>query len=160
MDIQHRSVVLLVKDLPAARRFYEEVMGLKVSMDLGVNIEFAPGTFALWQWEYARKVIFRPPYGDRQAQHNYHAEVYFETAQIEEAARRLESAGVVWIHRVEEMPWAQRTLRFYDPDGNIIEVGEPMDAAVLRLLAAGLSLEAVAQRTSMPLEVIQKIAAA
>ncbi len=160
MDIQHRSVVLLVKDLAAARRFYEEVMGLKVSMDLGVNIEFAPGTFALWQWDYAKKVIFQPPYADRQARHNYHTEVYFETAQLEEAAQRLNAAGVTWIHQPVEMPWAQRSMRFYDPEGNIVEVGEPMDAAVLRLLAEGLTPEEVARRTSMPLEFIQHIAAA
>lgn len=43
-------------------------------------------------------------------------------------------------------------MRFYDPDGHIIEVGETMPSVVRRFLAQGLTLEEVAQRMDVPLE--------
>jgi len=57
-----------------------------------------------------------------------------------------------------EQPWGQRGVRVYDPDGHIVEVGEPMWVVVQRFLAQGMSAAAVAERTSMPLAVVEQIA--
>ena len=46
----------------------------------------------------------------------------------------------------------------YDPDGHLVELGEPMSAVIARLLGKGLSAEAVAERTAMLLDVVQQIA--
>ena len=37
-------------------------------------------------------------------------------------------------------------IRFYDPDGHIIEVGENMAMVVRRFLAAGMTMEEVSVR--------------
>lgn len=29
------------------------------------------------------------------------------------------------IHPIERQAWGQKVFRFYDPDGHIVEVGEP-----------------------------------
>ena len=49
-------------------------------------------------------------------------------------------------------------IRVYDPDGHIVEVGEPMWVVIQRFLAQGMSAAAVAERTSMPLAVVEQIA--
>jgi hypothetical protein len=65
---------------------------------------------------------------------------------------------VAVVHPLREQPWGQRVLRVYDPDGHIVEVGEPMPAVIMRFLAEGLSPEAIAQRTAMPLDIVQQVA--
>jgi hypothetical protein len=59
---------------------------------------------------------------------------------------------------LREQPWGQRVFRVYDPDGHIVEIGEPMPVVIQRFLAQGMSAEEAAERTSMPLEIVQKIA--
>jgi hypothetical protein len=56
-----------------------------------------------------------------------------------------------------EHPWGQRGFRIYDPDGHIVEFGEPMSETVLRLHEAGLSLDEVAAKSLMPLEFIKMV---
>jgi uncharacterized membrane protein (UPF0127 family) len=33
---------------------------------------------------------------------------------------------VKFIHELREQPWKQKIIRIYDPDNNILEIGEPM----------------------------------
>ena len=56
------------------------------------------------------------------------------------------------VHPIREHSWGQRALRLYDPDGHVIEVGEPMSAVVRRFLSQGLTLEETARRMDVPLE--------
>lgn len=48
-------------------------------------------------------------------------------------------------------------MRFYDPDGYIIEVGEPLELVVKRFAQQGLSIEEVSQKSSMPLEFVDMV---
>jgi hypothetical protein len=45
-------------------------------------------------------------------------------------------------------------IRFYDPDGHIIEVGESMEAVVRRFSAKGMQPEEIAARVGLPIEFI------
>ncbi len=56
------------------------------------------------------------------------------------------------------MPWGKRIFRVRDLDGHIIALEEPMPAVIARLLGEGMSAEAVAERTAMPLEIVEQIA--
>jgi hypothetical protein len=67
-------------------------------------------------------------------------------------------AGVQFVHPLREHPWGQRVFRLYDPDGHIVELGEPMPVVIQRFLVQHMSAEEIAQRTSMPLEIVQQIA--
>jgi len=158
MDIQLVSAVIFVKDIKSSRRFYEEVLGQKVLMDHGPNVGFEGG-FALWQQDHASQIIFNRTMEEPSAPCS-HAELYFETARLDDVRVRLESAGVEWIHPLIEQPWGQRVIRFYDPDGHILELGEPMPVVILRYFASGLTAEEIAQRTFMPLELVKQILAA
>lgn len=84
-------------------------------------------------------------------------ELYFESAEIREIEEKIRDFGCEFVHPVREQPWNQRVFRFYDPDGYIIEVGEPMDAVVKRLAVEGLSREEISQKSSMPLEFVAMV---
>ena len=59
---------------------------------------------------------------------NNSGELYFEESDIEGFVRKLESyyPEVRYVNRLMTHSWGQRVIRFYDPDGNLIEVGTPI----------------------------------
>jgi catechol 2,3-dioxygenase-like lactoylglutathione lyase family enzyme len=157
MDIVCRSSVIFCQDIAAARSFYVDLLGQEVAMDFGPNVGFVGG-FAIWQVDHAIQTIYgrAPESVERLGRRN--CELYFETADLEAASDRLSEAGVEFIHPPREHPWAQRAFRVYDPDGHIVELGEPMSAVIARLRGEGMSAAAVAERTGMPIEIVKQIA--
>mgnify|MGYP003564690801 CR=1 FL=1 len=155
MNIKFESAVVLVKDVAASREFYEGVLEQEVFMDFGPNVSFAGGSFAIWQVDHAHEILFGKPSGEvGQGE----LEVYFESDDVDGVVVRFEEAGVKFVHPMREQPWGQRVVRVYDPDGHIVEVGEPIPVFVARFLGQGMSVEQVAERTSVPAEVVQQIA--
>ena len=59
---------------------------------------------------------------------NNASELYFEEQDIEGFVQKLERLypEVKYVNRLMTHSWGQRVVRFYDPDGNLIEVGTPM----------------------------------
>ena len=59
---------------------------------------------------------------------NNTSELYFEESDIEAFVEKLEKyyPSVQYVNRLMMCSWGQRVVRFYDPDGNLIEVGTPM----------------------------------
>ena len=59
---------------------------------------------------------------------NNASELYFEEPDIEGFIERLEKyyPEVKYVNRLMTHSWGQKVIRFYDPDGNLIEVGTPM----------------------------------
>jgi catechol 2,3-dioxygenase-like lactoylglutathione lyase family enzyme len=152
MDIKLVSSVLFVKDIQASRHFYETVLGQKVLIDHGPNVGFEGG-FAIWQTDHAHQMIF----GALQGKGKDNSELYFETNTLDAFLDVLKDQAVKIIHPVREQPWGQRVVRFYDLDDNIIEVGEPMPAVIIRYAQQGLTVEQIAAKTSMPLEIVKQI---
>jgi catechol 2,3-dioxygenase-like lactoylglutathione lyase family enzyme len=148
------SPLIVVNDMTRSRHFYEEVLGQKVKFDFGPNVPFEGFSLHL-------KSHFQSLLGDA-AQYPvtpkaHWGELYFETDELESIQQRLEASGVEFIHPVCEQPWGQRVMRFYDPDGHIIEIGETMETVVWRFYEQGLSMEAIVQRSSMPREYIEHV---
>ena len=58
---------------------------------------------------------------------NNTTELYFEEPDIEAFARKLEEykEPIQYVNELMEHTWGQKVIRFYDPDGNLIEVGTP-----------------------------------
>jgi len=52
--------------------------------------------------------------------------------------------GLELVHPPLEHAWGQRAVRFYDPDGHIIEVGENIGAAVQRFRGRGMTISEIA----------------
>ena len=55
------------------------------------------------------------------------AELYFEEVDIEAFVEKLGKLypGIEFVNQLMTHSWGQRVVRFYDPDGNLIEVGTP-----------------------------------
>lgn len=56
-----------------------------------------------------------------------------------------------------EHGWGQRVVRFYDPDGHIIEVGEDLKMVIRRFLAAGMTMEEVSVKMDASVEDLTKL---
>ena len=52
---------------------------------------------------------------------------------IEEFAKRLENykEPIEYVNPLMTHSWGQQVIRFYDPNGNLIEVGTPMESLTL-----------------------------
>jgi len=127
-------------------------MGEEIELDLGKNIGFKGG-LAIWEGEYGRNVVFGDSSGGDYSSKRM-LEIYYETGDMEKSFEILKSAGVEFVHEVVEQPWKQLTVRFLDPDGHMIEVGERMDVCIRRLSASGRTPEQIAKETTMPVEAV------
>jgi catechol 2,3-dioxygenase-like lactoylglutathione lyase family enzyme len=138
LSINYQSAVLLVSNIQAARAFYEGLLDLQVGLDLGANVGYETG-LALWERKHAESIIHGEARPETQPQNPTRPafELYWEAKDVQTLWNRLSDAGVEAVHGVREQPWGQLVCRVYDPDHNIVEFGEPMEAD---LTDAGASL--------------------
>ena len=117
-----KNVLIVVKDIDRARRFYEELFGLELILDNDGNMILSEG-LVLQEEKYWKEFLGREIIPENNA-----GELYFEEADIEGFVHKLESyyPEVRYVNRLMTHSWGQKVIRFYDPDGNLIEVGTPM----------------------------------
>lgn len=150
--MKYQCPILVVDDLDQSRMFYEDLLGQAMIVNLGGFMYFS-GEFAIRDRRSWKAVEPR----DLMLQHArcQCAEVYFEEADFDAFVARLETyPDIEFIHGPTLMA-GRRLVRFYDPDGHIVVVGEDMAAVIERYLAQGLSFEDISARTHYPLEFIQ-----
>lgn len=147
MDIQYRSTVLFVTDIERSKAFYTQVMGCKVADDFGVNVGLVGG-LALWQAGHLQTVM--PIQCGPEPLGRNNLETYFEVEDLDTLVARIKEVNAPLVHPVVEQPWGQRAVRFRDPDGHIVEAGEPMPVVVRRMQAEGLTAEEIAGKTGIP----------
>ena len=148
--MKYCSALYAVRSIEAAKTFYQNVLNQKIILDHGANVTFEGG-FAL-QEDFSGLVGFP---AENVQWKPWNGELYFETEDIETDAARIKASGAELLHDVKEYPWGQRVLRFFDPDGNLIEVGESMRSVGLRYVDQGMSDEEVARRTMHPIELVR-----
>jgi len=156
MGIKYQGAVLFVEDIQKSRRFYEEVLGQTVVMDHGPNVAFE-GEWALWQADHAFQMVYGQERTEETPMGRQNLELYFETETLDTVRDKLHGAGVPFVHDLREQPWGQRVMRIHDPDGHVVEIGEPMPVVVLRFLQQGLTVAEVAARTSMPVDIVKQL---
>lgn len=156
MGIRFQSAVFFVRDIAASRRFYEQLLGQKVLMDHGPNVGFEGG-FALWQVDHALQIVYGRSPVSVEPLGRENAELYFEADDLDAAWSILADADVKVAHPMREQPWGQRVFRVCDPDGHIVEIGEPMPVVIHRYSAQGMTPDDISARTSMPVEIVRLI---
>ena len=88
---------------------------------------------------------------------NHAYELCFDTEDIDDFMNILNARNIPLVHPLKEYAWGQRVVRFYDPDGHMIEVGESMKKVLKRFLSQGLSYEDAAKRMGLPVDYIKEI---
>lgn len=162
MELKNGVTVLFVRDAQRTRAFYESLLGFHVVADLGgVNIVFREG-FALWQPDPGHPIPAE--YVDSEGNSRIHddtlpprVELCYETEDMDGVFAALKEYGVRFLHELREESWGQRSVRFFDPDGHLIEVGESLPLFVRRFRDQGMTPEQIAERTSVPLPMVLKL---
>jgi len=144
--------LIVVDDIEASREFYVNILDQKVKADFGQNVTFE-GDFAIHLKDHYEMLIGRNDI--KKNSRNF--ELYFEHDELDGLFERLKEMGVEFVHDVMEQPWKQKVVRFYDPDGHIIEVGESMQHLVTRLHNKGHEPEEISQITSLPIEYVNTL---
>lgn len=117
-----KNVLIVVKDIERSRQFYHDLFGLERILDNDGNMILTEG-LVLQEEKYWKEFLGREIIPENNA-----SELYFEESDIEGFIERLEKyyPDVKYINRLMTHSWGQKVIRFYDPDGNLIEVGTPM----------------------------------
>lgn len=149
--MKYVSSLITVSDIKRSRNFYENLLNQKVKFDFGENITFH-GDFAIHLRSHFMKLIDNKEI--KQGVNNF--ELYFEYDNVEGIVKLLKDNNVIFVHELREQPWRQKVVRFYDPDNNIIEVGESIEYLAFRLKNEGLSIEQISKTTGMPIDFINE----
>ena len=120
--MKYRGTLIVVKDCERALKFYQDIFGLQLLRDNDGNMELSGGLFLqeakYWEQFMQRRITSR----------SNSTELYFEEADIDAFVEKLERLypNTEYVHRLMTHSWGQRVVRFYDFDGNLIEVGTPV----------------------------------
>lgn len=147
------STLIVVSDMEKPKRFYYEVLGLKVIFDFGANVTLTGGialqakdTWLTFIQKQDSEIVFGGNV----------AELYFEEDDFDGFIQKINNITYInYIHPIVEHSWGQRVIRFYDPDKHIIEVGENMIMVVRRFLNSGLSIEETAIRMDVSVDYVK-----
>ncbi len=119
---------------------------MAVELDFGKNV-ILEGGVTLWEIDPHHIIPERLGLDAVRGGQEHRFELYFETGNIEAMHWNLGAYGIKYLHPVHEEPWGQRTLRFFDPDGHLIEIGESLETFAKRLHREKMSPEEVAEKT-------------
>lgn len=146
--------LIVVNNMEISKNFYEKVLNQKVECDFGENVSFEGG-FAIHLKSHFSDLISINKNDIIQKSNN--SELYFEEEDLDSFLQKLKGIdSIEYVHELKEQPWGQRVIRFYDPDMHIVEVGEPMESVVKRMLSEGFSIEETSKRTLMSEEFVRQ----
>jgi len=154
MKPSFHSIVLFVKDLEKSKKFYTEVLGQEVEYDFGNNVGLKNG-ISLWKIMPDHVISLSGKHKRIKATKAF--EIYFETRNLESFQEIIAKQNLNILHDLMEEPWGQRTIRFYDPDNNLIEVGETLDTFVTRMAKSGMNPEEISAKTTIPVEIVKAL---
>jgi len=157
MNLQHCTPVLFVKDAKKSRDFYQDILGMTEIMNSGdMNFVFKEG-LAIWQIMDVNIIpqkLGKDKIVDTSATSRF--EICFDTGDLDTVYNKVKEEGVKFLHEINTELWGQRTIRFYDLDGHLIEVGESMETFLRRIYEEeGKDLEATSKRTYTPVEALK-----
>lgn len=116
-----KNILLVVSDLEKSIAFYRDLFGLEVILDQDGNVIMTEGLVLqdakIWRQFLGQEIIPK----------NNACELYFEEQNIEAFVEKLDHyrESIEYVNKLMTHDWGQKVVRFYDPDGNLIEVGTP-----------------------------------
>ena len=117
-----KNILIVVKDIEKSRQFYHDLFGIDLVLDNEGNMilteQLVLQDEKIWKSFLDRDIVSK----------NNSCELYFEEQDIEAFVEKLERLypSIEYVNHLMTHSWGQRIIRFYDLDGNLIEVGTPM----------------------------------
>ena len=117
-----RNILIVVNDIEKSKKFYKDLFGLSVVLEQDGNVILTEGLVLqdakIWKDFLGKDIILQ----------NNSCELYFEEQNIEAFIEKLEKRypSIQYVSKLMTHSWGQKVVRFYDLDGNLIEVGTPM----------------------------------
>ncbi len=118
------NTIIFVKDIGKSKKFYSEILGMKIIDDYGTIVFFENRLVLHSAISILRTVFSKLKISGLKKQGRKNILIYFETDGLEEFYEKTASKVKI-IHGIEKQAWGQKVFRFYDPDGHMIEFGEP-----------------------------------
>jgi len=119
-----KNILIVVKDIEKSRRFYHDLFGIDLVLDNDGNMILTEGLVLqdekIWKTFLGKDIVSK----------SNSCELYFEEQDIELFIEKLERMypNIEYVNRLMTHSWGQRVIRFYDLDGNLIEVGTPIES--------------------------------
>ncbi len=115
--------LIVVKDIKKSEKYYHDLFGLETLVDNDGNMILSEG-LVLQGETYWREFTGKDIIPQSNA-----CELYFEEENLDAFYEKLKNLypQTEFVNLPMEHSWGQRVVRFYDPDGNLIEVGTPME---------------------------------
>lgn len=152
--MKFKGPMLVVKDMEKAKKFYTEVIGVRVISDLEENVTLTGGLSLQTESSWS---TFTNCTSDFFTYHGNDAEMYFEEEDFDGFLEKIASLDVERVGEDMEMPWGQKVVRLYDPDKHIIEIGEDLKVMMKRLHATGLTVEQLSEKTFMSPKMVERM---
>lgn len=116
-----KNILIVVKDIEKSKQFYHDLFGLDVVLDSDSNMILTEG-LVLQDEKVWKKFL-----GKDVVPENNSCELYFEEKDIEAFVEKLEKLypAIQYVNRLMAYSRGRKVVRFYDLDGNLIEVGTP-----------------------------------
>ena len=117
-----KNTLIVVKDIEKSIKFYHDLFGLDLVLDNEGNMILTEGLVLqdekIWKAFLDRDIVTK----------SNSCELYFEEQEIDSFVEKLERLypTIEYVNHLMTHSWGQRVIRFYDLDGNLIEVGTPM----------------------------------
>lgn len=117
-----KNILIVVKDIEKSRKFYHDLFDIDLVLDNDGNMILTEGLVLqdekIWKSFLHRDIVPK----------NNSCELYFEEQDIEAFIEKLERLypTIEYVNPLMTHSWGQRVIRFYDLDGNLIEVGTPV----------------------------------
>lgn len=117
-----KNILIVVQDIEKSRQFYHDLFGLDLILDNDGNMILTEGLVLqdvkCWRTFLGKDVTWK----------NQSCELYFEERNLEAFVEKLERLypDIEYVNRLMTHSWGQKVIRFYDLDGNLIEVGTPV----------------------------------
>ena len=117
-----KNILIVVKDIEKSKKFYHDLFGLNTILDSEGNMILTEG-LVLQDEEIWKKYLGKDVIPESNS-----CELYFEETDIEGFIEKLEKLypSIQYVNRLTVHSWGQKVVRFYDLDGNLIEVGTPI----------------------------------
>ena len=117
-----KNILIVVKDIEKSKQFYHDLFGLNMLLDNDGNMILTEGLVLqdekIWSEFFGKNIIPK----------SNSCKLYFEEQDIEAFIEKLEKLypSIQYVNRLITHSWGQKVIRFYDLDGNFIEVVTPV----------------------------------